>query len=60
MRRALQQRMCPAPAAAAAAPQVGLTRKQIARLIGRVFIQKSAVNLLSTVGGWGWRARAGQ
>jgi len=30
--------------------QVGLSRKQIARLIGRVFIQKSAVNLLSTVG----------
>lgn len=29
--------------------QVGLTRKQIARMIGRVFIQKSAVNLLSTV-----------
>jgi uncharacterized Rmd1/YagE family protein len=28
---------------------VGLTRKQIARMIGRVFIQKSAVNLLSTV-----------
>lgn len=29
--------------------QVKLTRKQIAQLIGRVFIQKSAVNLLSTV-----------
>ena len=28
---------------------VTLTRKQIAQLIGRVFIQKSAVNLLSTV-----------
>lgn len=35
------------------AVQVGLSRKQIARLIGRVFIQKSAVNLLSTVGGQG-------
>lgn len=34
----------------APALQVGLSRKQIARLIGRVFIQKSAVNLLSTVG----------
>jgi uncharacterized Rmd1/YagE family protein len=29
--------------------QVGLSRKHIAQLIGRVFIQKSAVNLLSTV-----------
>jgi uncharacterized Rmd1/YagE family protein len=29
--------------------QVKMSRKQIAQLIGRVFIQKSAVNLLSTV-----------
>jgi uncharacterized Rmd1/YagE family protein len=29
--------------------EVRLSRKQIAQLIGRVFIQKSAVNLLSTV-----------
>ena len=35
--------------ALAATGEVGLTRGQIARLIGRVFIQKSAVNLLSTV-----------
>ncbi|KAL4859482.1 Sporulation protein RMD8 [Chlorella vulgaris] len=37
------------PEALAATGEVGLTRKQIARMIGRVFIQKSAVNLLSTV-----------
>ena len=30
-------------------PQVGLSRKKVAQLIGQVFIQKSAVNLLSTV-----------
>lgn len=29
--------------------QVGRTRKQIAQLIGKVFIQKSNVNLMSTV-----------
>ena len=29
--------------------QVKMSRKHIAQLIGRVFIQKSAVNLLSTV-----------
>ena len=45
---------CRSPARHAAAPvpvplQVGLSRKQIAQFIGRVFIQKSAVNLLSTV-----------
>ncbi|KAL4430906.1 hypothetical protein ABPG75_006162 [Micractinium tetrahymenae] len=37
------------PETLAATGEVGLSRKQIARLIGRVFIQKSAVNLLSTV-----------
>ena len=37
------------PETLAATGEVGLTRGQIARLIGRVFIQKSAVNLLSTV-----------
>lgn len=31
------------------AGKVPLTRKAIAQLIGKVFIQKSAVNLLSTV-----------
>ena len=34
---------------ACAAGKVPLTRKAIAQLIGKVFIQKSAVNLLSTV-----------
>ena len=37
------------PETLAATGEVGLSRKQIACLIGRVFIQKSAVNLLSTV-----------
>ncbi|EFN59105.1 hypothetical protein CHLNCDRAFT_137893 [Chlorella variabilis] len=37
------------PETLAATGEVGLSRKQIAQFIGRVFIQKSAVNLLSTV-----------